>query len=103
MVKLFESLLGGKKMKSEEVIENPPADSKRYNGRIIKLDTNPDTGGYGFISSREIPYTRIFFHWSGLAADTLHFTKLKTGMKVTFVGFDVPGKGWRAIKIKVEE
>lgn len=93
-------------MKSDEVIDNPtpPANSKRYvDGRIIKISTHPETGGYGFISTREIPYTRIFFHWTGLAPDTKNFTELKTGMKVSFVGFEVPGKGWRAIKVKVEE
>lgn len=71
----------------------------RLNGKIIKVSKE----GYGFISSREIPFTRIFFHWSALRPDTLPFTKLKSGMKVSFVAFTTEDKGYRAIKIKVED
>jgi len=85
--------------KSEEIIR----------GRIIHLDSEK---GFGFISSPSIKFTRIFFHWTALKADTLHFTKLERNMKVEFIARDIPDqetegikvhKGWRAIKIKVIE
>lgn len=78
-------------------------------GKIISLDSKR---GFGFISAPSIKFTRIFFHWSALRGDTLHFTKLKRGMKVEFIARNVPDqvvegikvhKGWRAIKIKVIE
>jgi len=74
-------------------------EEKRFNGKIIKISGT----GYGFISSKDIPFTRIFFHWTSLQSGTKKFTDLKAGMKVSFVGFEVEDKGWRAIKIKVEE
>lgn len=73
---------------------------KEITGKIIKLSTE----GWGFISSREIPFTRIFFHWSGLVQNTLNFTQLKKGMEVAFIAvqFEKDGKpSWKAIKIKV--
>jgi cold shock CspA family protein len=74
-------------------------EEKRILGKLIKVSNE----GYGFISSKEIPFTRIFFHWTSLKSDTLKFTDLKAGMKVSFVAFEVEDKGYRAIKIKVEE
>jgi len=66
-------------------------------GKITKIDSK----GYGFISSKELPFTRIFFHWTYLLQDTLKFPELKTGMKVEFEPKEVDGKGTRAIKVKV--
>lgn len=66
-------------------------------GRIIKLA--PD--GWGFISSKDIPFTRIFFHWTSLRQDTLKFLQLKAGMNVEFIPAHSDDKGTRAIKIKV--
>lgn len=74
-------------------------EEKEYTGKIIKVSSE----GYGFISSKEIPFTRIFFHWTSLRPDTVNFKNLRSGMKVSFVGFEVENKGWRAIKIKVVE
>ncbi len=73
---------------------------KRIDGKIIKLSPQK---GFGFISSLEIPFTRIFFHWSALKPTTLHFTDLEVGMKVSFKPVEVPNKGWRAIQIEVIE
>lgn len=75
------------------------ATEKRINGKIIKVSAE----GYGFISSKDVPFTRIFFHWTSLRPDTLKFTDLKSGMKVSFVAYEVEDKGYRAIKIKVED
>lgn len=93
-------LIGGKS--GESPIETNAPDTmgkeeKRVQGKIIKVSED----GWGFISSKDIKFTRIFFHWTSLRQDTLKFTDLKNGMKVEFTPVEVDGKGWRAIKIKV--
>lgn len=86
--------------------ENPPdkpdtspdkPEEKRVKGKIIKVSED----GWGFISSKDIKFTRIFFHWTSLKQDTLKFQELKNGMKVEFTPVEVADKGWRAIKIRV--
>lgn len=74
-------------------------DIKPVVGRIIKVSK----AGWGFISSREIEFTRIFFHWTALRQDTVSFKELKTGMMVEFTPLKVEGKGHRAVHIKVIE
>lgn len=69
----------------------------RVTGKIIKVSDE----GWGFISSKDIKFTRIFFHWTSLKQDTLKFTELKNGMHVEFTPVEVEGKGFRAIKISV--
>jgi len=66
-------------------------------GKIIKLSPQ----GYGFITSKERPFTRIFFHWSALVQSTKKFPELKIGDKVEFEPREVNDKGLRAIKINV--
>jgi cold shock CspA family protein len=66
-------------------------------GKIIKL--SPD--GWGFISTKDKPFTRIFFHWSAINSGTLHFTELRKGMLVEFECISYQEKGWRAIRIDV--
>jgi len=66
-------------------------------GKIIHVAED----GWGFITSPEIEFERIFFHWTGLARGTLNFKKLERNMKVEFIPIEVPEKGWRAIRIKV--
>lgn len=68
-------------------------------GRIIKISKD----GWGFISSREIEFTRIFFHWTALRQDSIPFKELKTGMWVEFTPTQVPGKGFRAVHVRVVE
>jgi cold shock CspA family protein len=70
---------------------------ERKTGRIIKVSAK----GWGFISSRDIEFTRIFFHWTSLVQSTLNFKELKTGMMVTFKPFTTPDKGIRAIEVEV--
>ena len=88
--------------KNDEVPTEPdetpvkPNDT-RIEGKIIKVSEQ----GWGFITSKDIKFTRIFFHWTSLKQDTLKFQELKNGMKVEFTPLEVEGKGWRAIKIKV--
>lgn len=68
-------------------------------GRIIKVSKQ----GWGFISSKDIEFTRIFFHWTALRQDTIPFLELKTGMQVEFTPLQIPGKGWRAVHVRVIE
>ena len=68
-------------------------------GRIIKVSKE----GWGFISSKEIEFTRIFFHWTSLQQNTLRFPDIKTGMWAEFTPVEVPGKGWRAIHVRIVE
>lgn len=77
---------------SEEILEE-----RRVAGKIIKISKD----GWGFITSKEIPFTRIFFHWTGLKQETLKFTELEKEMHVEFTPIEIPDKGWRALKIEV--
>lgn len=109
MIKPFAQFFGGMRMsdnmtepepevtETTEVTEEKKVET-RMHGKLIKVAKT----GYGFISSKEIPFTRIFFHWTSLKSDTLKFTELRSGMKVSFVAFKVEDQGYRAIKVKVE-
>lgn len=70
-------------------------DEKRITGKIIKISKD----GWGFITSKEIPFTRIFFHWTSLKQDTLRFTELAKNMSVEFTPVEIPEHGWRALQI----
>jgi cold shock CspA family protein len=91
MTKVFEGLL------DEEFTNSKRPEEKRIIGKIIKLSEQ----GWGFITSKEVKFTRIFFHWTSLKQDTINFTDLKVGMLVEFTPLEVQDKGIRAIKIKV--
>ena len=87
---------GSEDVQGDNSPEKP--NEKRVSGKIIKISEDE---GWGFITSKEIKFTRIFFHWTSLKQDTLKFQELKNQMKVEFTPVEVEGKGWRAIKIKV--
>lgn len=91
---LMDRILGER---IEEKSVDELGNNKRIEGKIIKLSDQ----GYGFITSRDIPFTRIFFHWTSLLQDTLNFKELEVGMEVEFEPNKVDGKGMRAIRIKV--
>ena len=97
----FEKFLGGGGTIVSADAENKDVpitrEEKRVKGKIIKVSEE----GWGFISSKDIKFTRIFFHWTSLKQDTMNFTQLKNGLKVEFTPVEVEGKGWRAIKISV--
>lgn len=81
-----------------EVVTEP-----KVKGKIIYVN---EEKGWGFINSPDVRFTRIFFHWTGLEQNTLHFTKIKKGMNVEFklVQLEDPETKemkHRAIKIKV--
>lgn len=92
----LKEALGDKIPTEPDTTPDKPED-KRIIGKIIKVSDQ----GWGFISSKEVKFTRIFFHWTSLKQDTLKFQDLKNGMKVSFVAVEVQDKGWRAIKISV--
>ncbi len=80
------------------------SDIKRIEGKIIHLDEE----GWGFFSSDEVKYERIFFHWSALSKGERNFKFLVRGMRCEFDCVYIkasldgqPDKGWRALKIKV--
>lgn len=79
-------------------------ETERITGKVIHIHPK----GWGFISSASRPFTRIFFHWSGLVQST-NFTELKKGMIVSFECVDYidkrteEKKGLRALKIEVEK
>lgn len=75
------------------------SETNKVVGRIIKVSKS----GWGFISSKDIEFTRIFFHWTALRQDTIPFLDLRTGMFVEFTPLRVDGKGWRAVHIRVVE
>lgn len=94
MANAFEKFFKGDAAENEAP-ESP--ETKRVTGKIIKVSED----GWGFISSKDIKFTRIFFHWTSLKQDTLKFTELKNGMRVEFTPIEIEGKGMRAIKISV--
>ena len=67
-------------------------------GKILSLNDK----GYGFISSTDLEFTKIYFHWSALNRNTVNFKDLKKGMKVEFKLIKLE-RGYRAIKIQVIE
>lgn len=82
------------------------SDIKRIEGKIIHLDEE----GWGFFSSDEVKYERIFFHWSALSKGERNFKFLERGMRCTFDCVYIKSsqdgqldKGWRALKIKVTD
>jgi len=99
----FQKFFGGEEVPptGEHQGDNSPVKptDKRVAGKIIKVSDD----GWGFISSKDIKFTRIFFHWTSLKQDTKRFQDLKNGMKVEFTPVEVEGKGFRAIKIRVIE
>lgn len=89
----------------EPVIDPEPHVQRRIQGRILLINEE----GWGFITSREIPFRRIFFHWTFLNNDQplltdkskSHFEQIEEGMIVEFKPLEIPDKGWRAIQIEV--
>lgn len=94
-----------KKSKDETVTEstNETKVDERFKGKIIKVDLNK---GFGFITSHDIPFTRIFFHWTSLIQNTKKMTELTKNMEVEFTPQVIKDNETgqdkvRAIKIRV--
>lgn len=103
---LFKPRKDGKPLTAdtvESVAKEKAEQEKRITGKIIRVDPK----GYGFVISNELPFERIFFHWSSLRNNTLRFPDLRRGMTLEFVarhqGYDDEGKnkGYKAIRIEV--
>lgn len=76
-----------------------PFGDKRIEGKIIVVNKR----GFGFISSKEVPYTRIYFHWTNLVPQTINFAEIKRSDPVDFI-LEKKGDGtYKAIKIDVLE
>ena len=81
-------------MKEAEITSIDTDSTNRLTGNIIHIDPK----GFGFINSKEKPFTRIFFHWQALHY-TIDFMKLKKGDKVSFELKQDEDNGYRAIRI----
>ncbi len=91
---LINSILNGGKAKEDK----PNDDSRKFQGKILKLYKK----GYGFLSTPELEFTRVFFHWSVLTRDSPKFPDLAPNMPVEFSAREFDEKGWRAIMVKVD-
>lgn len=78
--------------------DEPTIERKPIQGKILRLSNE----GWGFIISKDIPFEKIFFHWTALEQDTIRFPKLEEGMEVEFFAVEQEdNRGFRAIKIRV--
>lgn len=99
---LIRNLFGQPDDDMDELPEEPTEEVNNKPSRVIGRITHiNEDRGYGFITSQEIKFTKIFFHWSALERDTLNFTKLRKGMKVEFEPKEYADTGFRAIRIRV--
>lgn len=91
-------LLGRKTDNPEPEKDEPVIPTGRIQGKVIR--THRD--GWGFISSHEVPFYRIFFYWQDLDP-SIHFPKLHVKTKLEFeVRYDPTrevGKRYSAKKI----
>jgi cold shock CspA family protein len=76
-----------------------PFADKRIEGKVIMINKR----GYGFISSKEVPYTRIYFHWTNLIPQTINFAEIKRGDPVDFLLEKKDDGTFKAIKVDVLE
>lgn len=76
-----------------------PFGSKRIEGKVIVVNKR----GFGFISSKEVPYTRIYFHWTNLIPQTINFSEIKRNDPVDFVLEKKNDGTYKAIKIDILE
>lgn len=89
------SVFGDYFNKDEDV---PVQEKNLVTGKILRLSDE----GWGFIISKEIPFEKIFFHWTALEQNTIRFPKLEEGMEVEFFAVEQENdKGMRAVKIRV--
>lgn len=69
----------------------------RHIGKVVSLNER----GFGFIISKDVKFTKIFFHWTALKQNTTNFADLKKGATVEFSIREVPDKGKQAVQIEV--
>lgn len=90
------------KIKEQEIKEEE-LNKATVGDNLVGVINNLRKEGYGFITSEQLPFERIYFHWTGLKQDTMRFPQLKKRMRVEFQLQHDPEKGYKAIKIKVME
>lgn len=71
--------------------------------RLIGKVTVVHPKGFFFISCKDMPFIRIYAHWTALIPQTINFKELKVGDEVEFSPIETKNQGWRAIKIDVLE
>ena len=84
---------------TEEIDIKYPFGDKRIEGKVILVNRR----GFGFISSKEILYTRIYFHWTNLVPQTINFSEIKRGDPVDFILEKKNDGTYKAIKVDVLE
>lgn len=68
---------------------------RRIRGRISWINK---TKGYGFITSLDIPFEKIYFYWEFLNSD-VKFLTLRRKDEVEFDVIDSPDRGYQARNI----
>lgn len=86
-------------MTTEAVDTKFPFNDKRVEGKVIMINKR----GYGFISTKEVPYTRIYFHWTNLLPQTINFAEIRRGDPVDFILEKKDDGTYKAIKVDVLE
>lgn len=81
----------------DAIMANTEKNGERYVGKIVSLNER----GFGFIISKDIKFTKIFFHWTALKQNTTNFADLTKGMAVEFGIREVPERGKQAVHIEV--
>lgn len=66
-------------------------------GKIFHLNKEK---GWGFLTSHDVPFVRIYFHWSALIQKTKKFLELNIGDEVEFEVKESE-QGTTAIRMKV--
>ena len=99
--KMNDLTRGKTKVEAEKEVELSRA---QIGDNISGVISNVRKEGYGFITSEQLSFERIFFHWTGLKQDTLRFPELRKRMRVEFQLIKAQYRpGYQAIKIKVLE
>lgn len=81
----------------DAIMANIEKNGVRYIGKVVSLNER----GFGFIISKDIKFTKIFFHWTALKQNTTNFADLKKGETVEFSIREVTDKGKQAVQIEV--
>lgn len=80
-------------------VEKFPHGSNRLEGKIIAVNKK----GFGFISCKDVPFTRIYFHWTNLVPQTINFAEIKRGDPVDFILEKKADGTFKAIKVDILE
>jgi cold shock CspA family protein len=79
---------------TDTAVRYPFGADKRLEGKVILVNKR----GYGFISCKDVPYTRIYFHWTNLIPQ-INFADLRRGDTVDFILEKKDDGTYKAIKV----